>query len=279
MTGIGTWYKGRSKRFKRSVSLAVGFVGLISTFMSIIGVTLCNCLNSILWRVVVVIGIVIILIALIYICIGCIYAHSVTVKTRSTDVTISCGDIFKTSGWKVIGCDTHFDTRVDDVVISKNSLHGKLVLEHGDSEEIRAAVNREATRLKLTKNEDGMYDFPLGSIVRYESSRDNQTYLLLAMTELDANYEAHTNFAMFENMLTKMWREIIRVYAGHEIVLPLLGSGISRFDGSQKRREDLLKCILCTLNGSGLTFNSKFKIVIYGDAKDIPLYEFKDIFC
>ena len=101
-----------------------------------------------------------------------------------------------------------------------------------------------------------MFDFPLGSIVRYESSRDNQTYLLLAMTKLDENYEAHTNFAMFENMLTKMWREIIRVYAG-----------------------DLLKCMLCTLNGSGLTFNSKFKIVIYGDAKDIPLYEFKDIFC
>lgn len=279
MTGLETWYRRRSKRFKRSVSLAVGFVGVISTFMSIVGVTLCDCMNSTLWRIIVVIGIVIIFIALFYFCIGCKYADSVTVETRSTDVTISCGDIFKTRGWKVIGCDTHFDTRVDDVVISKNSLHGKLVLEHGDRDEIIAAVNREASRLKLSKNEDGLYDFPLGSIVRYESSRDNQTYLLLAMTKLDVNYEAHTNFAMFENMLTKMWREISRVYAGHEIVLPLLGSGISRFDGSQKQREDLLKCMLCTLTGSGLTFNSKFKIVIYGDAKDIPLYEFKDIFC
>ena len=101
---------------------------------------------------------------------------------------------------------------------------------------------------------------------------------MLAMTELNENYEAHTNMAKFEQMLMKMWREIDRVYASHDIVLPLLGSGISRFDDGPKENESLLGCMLCTLNSSGVTLHSKVSILIYGNVDDIPLYEFKDIF-
>lgn len=62
------------------------------------------------------------------------------------------------------------------------------------------------------------------------------------------------------------------------MVLPLLGTGIPRFDDGPKDKEDILRCMLCTLNSSGVTLKSKVKILIYGDAKDIPLYEFKDMF-
>ena len=139
-------------------------------------------------------------------------------------------------------------------------------------------VEKEAKRLHLTANSDGLYDFPLGTIIRYDSSKDNHTYLMLAMTELDRNYEAHTNMAKFEHMLMKMWSEINRVYASNDVVLPLLGTGISRFDDGPKNKEALLRCILCTLNSSGVTLNAKVKVLIYGDAKDIPLYEYKDMF-
>ena len=98
------------------------------------------------------------------------------------------------------------------------------------------------------------------------------------MTELNSNYESHTNMAKFEYMLMRMWKEINRVYAGNDIALPLLGSGISRFDDGPKEYGALLRCMLCTLNGSGVTFNSNIKILIYGNIKDIPLYEYKDIF-
>lgn len=84
--------------------------------------------------------------------------------------------------------------------------------------------------------------------------------------------------ANFEHMLMKMWSEINRVYASNSIALPLLGTGISRFDEDPKDKEALLRCILCTLNTSGVSLNSDIKVGIYGNAKDIPLFKYKSIF-
>lgn len=177
----------------------------------------------------------------------------------------------------MIGCDTHFHTTVDDVTVSKISLHGKLVLEHGRIEEIKEAVRRGAERLNLKPDENGLYSFPLGSIVRYDSSVDGQTYLMLAMTELDDDYKSHTTMAKYEQMLMHMWKEINRIYASNDIVLPILGGGITLFDDSPKNENALLRCMICTLNASGRSYNSKIKIVIYGKSKDLPLYELKDV--
>lgn len=97
---------------------------------------------------------------------------------------------------------------------------------------------------------------------------------MLALTELNKNYESHTNMAKHELMLMKMWKEIDRVYASNDVVLPVLGTGISRFDDGPKDKDDLLRCMLCTFNSSGVSLNSKIKIVLYGSTGDIPLYEY-----
>ena len=76
----------------------------------------------------------------------------------------------------------------------------------------------------------------------------------------------------------KMWAEISRVYASNDVVIPLLGTGIARFDDGPKDKETLLKCMLCTFNGSGISLNATVKVVIYGKAEDFQLYEYKDIF-
>lgn len=252
---------------------------MISTILTILGVSLAdiNGLNCCL-RVVAVVIVFILVYAVVYIAIGLIFSKSVKIMIRQTPVTISCGNIFEAPELRVIGCDTHFDTRVDDIIISKKSLHGQLVMEHGDKNEIDAVVEAEATRLGLPKNGDGLYDFPFGTIVRYDSKIDGHTYLMLAMTELNAEHESHTNMAQFELMLMKMWREISRVYALNDIVLPLLGTGIPRFDDGPKDKEDLLRCMLCTLNSSGVTLKAKVKVLIYGNIKDIPLYEYRNMF-
>lgn len=163
-------------------------------------------------------------------------------------------------------------------------MHGQFVLEHGDREEIEKLVNEKAKRLNLSSNNNGQFDFPLGTVIRYDSTKDNETYLMLAMTEIRKDgdkYKAYTTMSEFEQMLMHMWREIDGLYASNDIVLPLLGSGISRFEGGPKDKADLLRCMLCTLNGSGVSLNANVKIVIYKDAKGIPLYEYyeyKDMF-
>ncbi len=272
-------YSNLSKRVRDSIAISGTIVGLISTGCTILGISLSEWKNSSLWiRIGVVFVVFIIICVLIYLIIGKIFENSVSLTVDQTPIIIYCGDIFKSNGWKVIGCDTHFDTRIDDIVISKKSLHGQLVLNHGKKEEIEAAVHAEAKRLGLQKNRNGLYDFPLGTIIRYDSSVDNQTYLMLAMTELNEHFEAHTNMAKFELMLMKMWSEVDRVYASNNVIFPVLGTGISRFDDGPKSKDALLRCMLCTLNSSGIRLNSEVNVVIYGDAKNIPFYEYKDMF-
>ncbi len=276
---VHKWYNGCSKHFRDSVIIAITVVGAISTILSIIGISLGDWKES-NWitRSLVVIIIFAIILVLVYFVIGRIFKKSVNLIIGQTPVSIEAGNIFEAKGLRVIGCDTHFDTRVDDIVIAKNSLHGQLFLQHGELKEIQSAIKAEAKRLNLSENTEGLYDFPLGTIICYNSNIDKCTYLMLASAELNNDHEAHTNMVKFEYMLMKMWKEINRVYANRDICLPLLGTGILRFDDGPKEKEDLLRCILCTLHTSRVCFNSKIKILVYSKIEDIPLYEYKDVF-
>lgn len=279
MSRIHKWYTSLSKRVRDSIFISASLVGMLSTVLSILGVSLGDLNGASIWlRIGIVIATFFLLCVIIYVAIGKVFKNAVSLSIRQTDVVINCNDIFAADGFRVIGCDTHFDTRVDDIIIAKKSLHGQLVLEHGKKEDIEKVVEAEAVRLGLKKNRDGLYNFPLGTVIRYNSSIDNHTYLLLAMAELNSDYEVHTNMAQYELMLMKMWKEINRVYANNNISLPLLGAGIARFDDGPKYKDALLRCMLCTLNSSGVTFNSKIEILIYGNSGDVQLYEYKDMF-
>lgn len=279
MRKIYDWYINLPKRVKDSVIISTTFVGMLSTILSVLGISLADCTDAGVWFR---FGMVVLIFILINLCVynvlGKIFRDAVNVVIRKNHITIKCGNIFETSALRVIGCDSNFNTTVDDIIIAKSSLHGQLVLEYGSKKEIDEVVAEEARRRGIQKNSKGLYDFPLGTIIRYDSSIDNHTYLMLAMTELNEQYEAHTNMAEYENMLMKMWKEIDRVYALNDVALPILGTGISRFDDGPKDREDLLRCMLCTLNSSGVTLKSNIEIYIYGDAKNIQLYEYKDMF-
>lgn len=269
-----------SNRTRDSFYILMTLIGILSTLCTILGVSLSDCADNIWLRLGAVITVLVLLYFVIYLLLGKIFKKSVQLSVNGTTVVIFYGDIFKVDGLKVIGCDSHFDTRIDDVVISKNSLHGKLMLEHGNIPDILKVVEKEASRLNLSKNEDGLYDFPLGTIVCYNREVDgrDEKYLLLAMTELDTQFRACTNMAKFESMLMKMWTEIDRVYAGNSVVIPLLGTGISRFEDKSKDTEILLRCLLCTLNVSGVHLNSVLKIVIYDETKRFPFYEYMHMF-
>lgn len=281
MNNILKIFSKLSKRANSSLIFSISLVGVISSIFSIIGFSLDSLISCIWIRGACVIGSLIVIFIVCYFLLGFLYKNSITLEIRKTSVEIMQGDIFKSPGFRIIGCDTHFDTRVDDIVISKKSLHGLLFLNHGRKDEIEIAVQERASKLGLSRNYEGLFDFPLGTIVKYVSSVDNQTYLLVALTEIrneNGLYKAYTSDQKFENMLRNMWKELDGVYASHDISIPLLGAGISRFEGGVKDYRTLLSCILCTLYSSGIVFNSKIRIIIYGDSKDFSLYEYKDVF-
>lgn len=278
-----------TRRFKDSLTIAFEIIGGIATALTIFGVSVSTVLplQDVHWLVRIEIYMCIVAFAYgflalaIWIIIGRKYKDSITFQIGRNIVTVKSGDIFKTPGWRVIPMDTTFSTVVDDKVISKNSLHGQMVLKHGNADGIRKAVKNEAERSGLQGN-NGIYRFPLGTVIPYECERKNgqhDTYLMVAMTDLDENWEAHTTMAQYEHTLMKMWKEISRVYARNDILLPLMGSGITRFDDDQNDPASLLRCMLCTLNTSRIHLNSKISVVIYDGGKtNLPLYEFKELF-
>ena len=278
MQKIYSVYKRASKQIRDSLCIAMTIIGIVSTFMSIIGVTLKEKIESIWVSVLIVIAVVCAIIFVTYIILGSIFKNEVNLKIRMTNVCIKYGDIFAVSGQKVIGCDNRFDMRVDDIVIRKKSLHGQLILNHADKDELRNVIEDKAKSLGIKPNDDGSYSFPLGTVIRYQSSVDGETYLLLAIVDLNSRYEAHTVMAIYVHTLMKMWREIDSVYAMYEVVLPVLGTGSLRFDDGPKEDGALLRCMLYTLDSSGVNLKSKVTIVLYGDKKKQKLYEYKDFF-
>ena len=279
MKKIYDWFHALPKQIQDSFYFALAVVGFISTLFTVLGISLNDLFEGSLWlRILLLLVLIFVLSAGCYIFLGKVYKDEIVLNISQTPFEISYGDIFKTPGMKLIGCDTHFDTRIDDIIITKNSLHGQLFLKNGNIDEIRRVVEKEALRLGLQKNQDGLYEFPIGTVIRYDSSVDGQTYLMLAMNKLNQQHEAHTNMAKYELMLMKMWKEINRVYASHDVNLPILGTGILRFDDGPKNKEALLRCMLCTFNSCGIKFHAKIRIVIYGNEKNLPLYEYKNVF-
>lgn len=282
MKKIYKWYTNLSKRLKDSLVFSISLVGCISTFLSIIGISLADIpYTNIIINIILVMITLLIITITAYKIIGQLFKDSIELSIRGNSVTIKHGDIFQESGYKIIGCDSHFDTRVDDIVITKSSLHGQLFLNHGIIKDINKVVEQKAKVIEIPANEKGLYDFPIGTIIRYDSQRDRQTYLMIAMInniEEAGQYKVTTSMADYENMLMKMWSGIDATYAANDIVLPILGTGITRFEDGPKDATSLLRCMLCTLNSSGVTLNSNIKIVIYGDKNDIPLYEFKNVY-
>lgn len=119
MKRLFKWYNSLTKRTRDSISFSVFLVGFISTFCTILGVSLGDipCL-SLSFRILLVVLVFVISFVVSYFAIGRIYRDKIELMVNNTTVEISCGDIFRTEGYKVIGCDTHFHTTIDDVIIS-----------------------------------------------------------------------------------------------------------------------------------------------------------------
>ena len=267
-----------SRAIRKSLAISFSIVGTVSTILSIAGVSLRDCAYLDFWTSIAVVFSALVLIILVsFLIIKRTHKRVVNLRIKNTSVSIIRGDIFREPGWKVIGCDSHFDFRIDDIAINKDSLHGKVFIEHGRLNEIKMVIENEAKRLGLDQDCNGQYSFPLGTIIKYESSVDNETYLLLAMSNLDKDYRAVTSMGSFEQMLLHMWNEIDRVYAQHDIVIPLLGSKIIRFKEGPRDIQGIMKCMLCTLANSNADLSSKVSIVLFGDKDDFDLYELKNL--
>lgn len=177
----------------------------------------------------------------------------VELSIRGMKINVKEGDLLSTDieGWKVIPFNEYFDTQVDDVYVAHTSLNGKFI----DSLETDGVTClRQITESESVGIIPGSQKYKLGTIKKFQ----RECTLLLALTHRDENYQAYITRPEYEEMLRHMWKELSRVYSGHPINIPLLGGGLTRFiDQERVSTEQLIDCILCTLNTSDVVFNTE----------------------
>jgi hypothetical protein len=260
-----------------SFTRGLGILAALETILTISSISLDCIWGKYNWftKLLFVLGFFILIVLIIFIIKYYRAKKGISIKFQGIKVNIRQGDLFKGEGWKVIAFNEFFDTTVDDIVIARNTLNGIFIEHHVENlEDLQQTIISAPDNQKLKRHttRDGRLIYPLGRIITYKD------FMLLAFTHF-SNNEAHLSQKDYEDCLRIMWAEICRTYANKPIFIPLLGAGITRFDGTPyKSKSDLLKCMLCTLRTSGLNINQPITILLTKEAiQEINIYEMKGV--
>lgn len=257
-----TFFRKMNYSWQKSISIALAVIASISTVCSVIGFSIRDIHQSLSWWICLIILLIayVILTVIIRIIIERVNRRPVSLSVNGNQVEIKTGDIFTEKGLKLIPFNEYFDTTVDDVIISKSTLNGIFLTQYiNDIDALKKSIENAANqKTELTAEKaNGRLKYPLGRIILYNE------YLLLSFSHFNKQNEAHIDVVDYEQCLFRMWNEIRRTYSGRAIVIPLIGSGITTFDGINKKDNiSLLKCILCTLKSSGVQLNNKVTIIL-----------------
>lgn len=202
------------------------------------------------------------------------------VMLNNTTVEICEGDIFKQNGLKVIAFNEYFDTKVDNEIISSNTLNGKYIKEHVKNIKILDKNIKDKLRhRKIDTNRTrkiGKKDrYKLGTIFKYND------FLLVAFSHFDEFNKAYLSITDYVSCLIEMWNEIDKCYNGMNIVLPIIGSGITRLNEKSLSEQELLEILLWSFRLSGIKFtkSAKIKVVTQSDVMNkINLYQIQQEF-
>lgn len=191
--------------------------------------------------------------------------REINIEIEGSTVNIITGDIFEQKGLKAIAFNEYFDTQVDNVVISEETLNGKFIqkilsepIETLDShiasypfdadDVLESGVQRrigKATRYRL------------GTVCVYKE------FLLTAFAKFDAKNMANLTMPEYLEFLINFWNTVNKVYAQRSVSVTVFGSGITRIHGHRTiRDEDLLKIMLWTFRISEMRFKYPARLTI-----------------
>lgn len=215
------------------------------------------------------------------------------VKHENYEFEIKYGDIFQEKGLKVIPFNRHFDTIVNEDIISKDTLNGKFINKYykDNVEELDEKIKEELDKLNIIycaayrKNHEGN-DF----IVQHGTTIKANDFLLTALTDFTpAENKAYLTLPSYVSFLIRFWKNISKHYNNSDldIVMPVIGDGITRFwIGYEKvinmPTNDLILLIYKTLQWSNVKLDCKVVLVLHddgtGDKPDDELINMLSIF-
>ena len=262
----------------RIIKAFLAVIGIISSIISIVCIFITIPNNCKLYSAIALVVLFILVYAGMFI--NANIKKSARMKINNTSIEIIYGDLFKISGLKVIGFNEYFDTIVDNVIISEKSLHGKYIKENiSNIDEFDRFIEKCLANKKCSINSSR----PLGKKKRYKLGtlfEYNNEFIFTSFAKFDERNRACLKFEEFIEFFITFWNEIDVINNGRDVNIPLMGSGITRFN-SPVSKQELLELTLFTLKYSGvkLCYDCKLRIILHKSVADeINLYKLKETF-
>lgn len=174
----------------------------------------------------------------------------------------------------VIPVNRCFDTIVDNHLISERTLHGmafkKLYSKNLYTEESLNSVIQQLLMHKkfenVTDNEKPVGNkkrYPVGTVIDLPCG-DKEHYLLWALSTFDSDLKARTTMQDYFLAVQKLIEACNTESEGFPIVLPIVGTGLSR---TKKDENDVIKYLLNSFRLNKNEINCDIHLVIHEDIK------------
>jgi hypothetical protein len=190
-------------------------------------------------------------------------AVSFNLPTTGTKIEIRYGDLFAQSTDWLIGVGEFFDSEVGHVV-SKNSLHGKMIdkIYNGDASRFRSLVDRSLVGAEGTVHAKRSIQPDLAYRIGTTAVLDNGPHkmFLVAMSRTDlANSKASSDVPTLWMALRGALESIHNFGNGAPLSLPLIGNGQSSINIAPQH---LLRLIVLALVDHGRTVGLPKRVTI-----------------
>ncbi|MEY3760333.1 MAG: hypothetical protein RIR39_1824 [Pseudomonadota bacterium] len=191
-------------------------------------------------------------------------AHSNTV------IEVLFGDLFGQNGIRAIAANEFFDSKIGKPVSNK-SLHGMFLQKcfGGHPESFDKQVDEQLEKIQSceVKKTDGKTKFfPIGTTALINVNQDR--YLVFALSKTDPDTcKAYSNVSMMWDALHELWQRARIESGGHDLNLPLIGSGLS---GLGLPTRDLLNLIILSVitETKSKEITQRIRVVLHRDRFD-----------
>ena len=215
--------------------------------------------------------VIVFLMAWVLITLFCFLFHRVrcrmTIKGENYSIRIEYGNILKKKKCKrVIPFDESFTTDIGDQPgqIKASSICGQYLKEHRCINLPDLIEKQKLKPLDSKSRFEEKIRYQSGSMIPYDND------LLMAFAELDERGKGVMTRESYLKCLSVMWEEIDNYYAQHDVCIPVLGAGITRFEsasGASYSPQELLDLMVLSYKLSSCKIKAPYKLRIISKRK------------
>lgn len=196
------------------------------------------------------------------------------------------GDIFKEeSTLKVIAANEYFDTIVDNKIIAKGTLHGKVIeyLERNGISlvDLDNKISNQLSQIQGICNssrlEGKQMKYPIGTTIEIQNN-----FIFSAFSRFDSNHRViPMTGAEYNDFLIKLWENLDTIKNDRNLDIPFIGTGNANIANGAITYVDILHIMILTFKLSKISFsqNTKARLILHSSMKEnISLLDIKNIF-